>query len=123
MVLPCGCTPVNPDRLTSAMLASGLSRQVAVRGGFAAILAKGDSTSGAMIVQILEKGRFFGLFERHLDASGAYLWAGTGPQGVENIERIGPYLERRRDQDPDLWIVELDVPDAERFVADHLSSA
>ncbi len=108
-------------RLTSAMLASGLSRQANALGGFAAILAKGDPTSGALLVQILEKGRFFGLFERLLDPSGAYLWTATGPQSTENKDLFDPYLARRRARDPDLWIIELDVPDAERFIADRLS--
>jgi hypothetical protein len=110
-------------RLTSAMLASALSRQASALGGFAAILAKGDPTSGAMLVQILEKGRFFGLFERLLDPSGVYLWTATGPQGAESEDLFEPYLARRRERDPDLWIIELDVPDAERFVADRLSGA
>lgn len=110
-------------RLTSTMLASGLLRQVGQAGGFAAILAKGDPTSGALLVQILEKGQFSGLYERLLDPSGAYLWTSTGPQDTENKEILMEYLERRRARDPDLWIVELDVPDAERFVVDILSNA
>lgn len=110
-------------RLTSSVLASALVRLAGQLGGFAAIVAKGDATSGAILVQILEKGEYFGLFERLLDASGAYVWTRTGPQGIENKELIEQYLARRRTRDPDLWIVELDVPDAERFVADRLSGA
>lgn len=109
-------------RLTSAMLASGLLRQAGQAGGFAAILAKGDPTSGVLLVQILEKGEFSGLYERLLAPSGAYLWTPTGPQDTENKEVLMQYLERRRERDPDLWIVELDVPDAQRFVADTLSN-
>ncbi|MFO1240819.1 MAG: DUF1491 family protein [Sphingomonadaceae bacterium] len=110
-------------RLTSTMVAGALVRLADQVGGFAVIIAKGDATSGALLVQILEKGEFFGLFERQLDRSGAYVWARTGPQEAENKELFQQYLDRRQTRDPDLWIVELDVPDAERFVADRLSHA
>lgn len=110
-------------RLTSTMVASALVRLAGQIGGFAAIIAKGDATSGALLVQILEKGEFFALFERLLDSSGAYVWTRTGPQDAENKELFQQYLDRRQSRDPDLWIIELDVPDAERFVADRLSGA
>ena len=73
-------------RLTSAMLSSGFLRLAGQAGGFAAVISKGDPTSGALLVQILEKGRFFGLYERLLDPSGRYLWARTGPQETGNEE-------------------------------------
>ncbi|MFZ4747332.1 MAG: DUF1491 family protein, partial [Sphingomonas sp.] len=31
---------------------------------------------------------------------------------------VAAWLERRREHDPDLWIVELDIPNAQRFVAE-----
>jgi hypothetical protein len=110
-------------RLTSAMLASALMRLASRANGFAAIIAKGDATSGALLLQLLEKGRYFGLFERMLDPSGGYVWGRTGPQDTENMDLLGQYLERRRSRDPDLWIVELDIPDAERFIAETLPNA
>jgi hypothetical protein len=110
-------------RLTSTMLASGLLRRASQIGGFAAILAKGDPTSGALLVQIMEKGEFSGLYERLLGPTGAYHWTQTGPQNTEDKGILVEYLDRRRKRDPDLWIIELDVPDAERFVADILSNA
>ncbi|MBN9940404.1 DUF1491 family protein, partial [Listeria monocytogenes] len=32
------------------------------------------------------------------------------------------YWRRRRDRDPDLWVVELDIPSAERFAAETIAS-
>jgi hypothetical protein len=40
----------------------------------------------------------------------------TKRQEPENLEEFGQYLDRRKRQDSDLWIVELDIPDAERFI-------
>lgn len=110
-------------RLASEILASALMRLADRCGGFAAVLAKGDPTSGALLLQLLEKGRFFGHFERVLDLSGRYLWARTEAQGTESKDVLEEFLLRRRSRDPDLWIVELDVPDGERFIAESLSGA
>jgi hypothetical protein len=110
-------------RLTSEILAGGLMRLANRCGGFAAVLAKGDPTSGALLLQLLEKGQFFGLFERVLDLSGHYLWTRNDAQSAENKGVLTEYLSRRRSRDPDLWIIELDVPDGERFIAESLFGA
>lgn len=114
---------MSEPRLTSAVLASGLLRLAAERGGFAAVLAKGDPTSGAILVQMLEKGQYFGLYERLLDPSGDYSWSRSGPQDIENEAEIREYFLRRKSRDPDLWLIELDVPEAERFIAETLTNA
>jgi hypothetical protein len=31
---------------------------------------------------------------------------------------VGDYCRRRRARDPDLWVIELDSPEAERFTAE-----
>jgi hypothetical protein len=44
-------------------------------------------------------------------------WTLAKAEDAENPLEFGQYLDRRRRQDSDLWIVELDIPDAERFIA------
>ena len=105
-------------RLTSSVLASALIRRAESLGGFAAVLAKGDPGAGAILILAAEKGRLTGLYERLLGPTGAYEWARTGPQDIENKEEIDSFLARRRARDPDIWLIELDIPDAERFIAD-----
>ena len=104
------------------MLVSGLLRLASQQGGFAAVLAKGDPTSGSVLIQTLEKGRFSGIYERILDPSGQYLWGRSGPQDIEKTDEISEYFARRRARDPDLWLIELDVPDAERFIVESLTN-
>ena len=38
-------------------------------------------------------------------------------QNPEKPEEIFEYLERRKNQDPDIWILEVDIADGARFVA------
>lgn len=106
------------DRLTSAMLVNVLVRRSAATGGFATVLVKGDAISGVILLQLLEKGRELGLFERVSDFAGGYSLTRCGPDPEKGAEAIDQYLARRRSSDPDLWVVELDIADAERFAAE-----
>jgi hypothetical protein len=108
-----------PARASSALVASALVRGVQAQGGFAAILHKGDADAGGFLVIGLEKGRVSGLFEPQLNAIGSYPWTRIGPQDIENKEEISSMIERRRARDPDLWVIELDIPDVERFIAQY----
>lgn len=107
-----------PARLTSAMLVGALSRRAMADGGFLAVLRKGDEISGTILVQALEKGRDSGLFERVSDFTGGYRLHRCGPALEDGREAMAAYLARRVSADPDLWIIELDIPEAERFAAE-----
>lgn len=110
-------------RLTSELLVSALIRNVAAAGGNATVLAKGDGTAGAILVVCAERGVITSLLERILDIDGCYLWQPVGPQIPEKSAEIDDYLARRRARDGDLWLVELDIANAERFAAETIASA
>ncbi len=103
-------------RLTTSMLVGALTRKAQVAGGFAAVLAKGDATAGAVLVILAERGRKWGVMERLLQPDGGYLWQDIG-QSAQDEAQLGALVERRRKYDPDLWVLELDIPAAERFAA------
>lgn len=107
-----------PARLTSALLVSHLTRRAFALGGSAAILTKGDPGAGALMLQLREKGAFSGLWDPILTPSGDYCWVKNVDQTIDNKQLFENYLDRRRAIDPDLWIIELDVPNAERFIAE-----
>ncbi|MEY2926205.1 MAG: hypothetical protein RL367_682 [Pseudomonadota bacterium] len=106
------------SRLTSAMQASLLIRRVSGEGGMAMILAKGDETAGGLLLATREKGRNSGLYERILCSDGQYLWQRVGPQDIDGETETDLYIQRRCAFDPDLWVIELDIPNAERFAAE-----
>ncbi|HEU4969038.1 DUF1491 family protein [Sphingomonas sp.] len=105
-------------RLTSRMTIDALLRRVQAAGGFATVLAKGDETAGAILLVCSERGTTTSLLERTVDLDGHYRWTPCGPQDVESAADRDSYIRRRRAQDPDLWLIELDVADAERFAAE-----
>jgi hypothetical protein len=100
-------------RLPSGVLVSALLRRVNDAGGFGAVMAKGDAQGGAILVIAVNKGVQPRLLER-----------GIGPDGKTALidatpaEDLDGYWRRRRERDPDLWVIEVDIAAAERFAAE-----
>ena len=108
-------------RLATSVLVSGLVRKAESEGGFAAVLARGDPTAGSLIVILAERGGAQTILERILQPDGTYKWQPTGAQTVEDTDKnaeVPAFVARRRRFDPDLWVLELDIPSAERFAAE-----
>jgi hypothetical protein len=103
-------------RLTSQVLVSSLLRRAQAEGGFGAVLGRGDPTAGAVMVVLAERGIRSALLERLLQPDGTYAWRESGGAPADE-EAFRSMIERRRRNDPDLWLVELDVADAEGFAA------
>jgi hypothetical protein len=104
-------------RLSTSMLVWALMRQAQAAGGHAAVLAKGDATAGAVLVILTERGQKWSVFERLLQPDGHYIWQDIG-QSAKDDAQLNAMIERRRKWDPDLWVLELDIPIAERFAAE-----
>ena len=104
-------------RLAASVLASALLRLADGEGGFGAIIAKGDATAGTIAIILTERGVLPRLYERLLRPDGSYAWIESLSAGQDDQD-LQILLERRRLFDPDLWIIELDVPSAERFAAE-----
>lgn len=104
--------------LNTAILVSAIMRRASSSGGFAMQLKRGDDAAGALLLIAREKGRIAGVYEQILTREGVYQWSRFGPQTIENEEEIDEYLTRRKARDPDVWIIELDIPDVARFIAE-----
>ena len=70
---------------------------------------------------IAERGRVAALLERQMAADFVYRWAkisdGSELEGAGWLELVG----KKSRIDPDCWLVELDVADAERFIAETIN--
>lgn len=101
------------DRLPTGIVVSALLRRVNDSGGMGAVLAKGDAQGGGVLVVVVDR-----------DGPARVVERGVGPDGQTTLIESTPagdlneYWRRRRSRDPDLWVVELDSPDAERFAAE-----
>lgn len=105
------------ERLPTHVEVSGLIRAVEAAGGFATVLARGERDSGTVLLVTIRQGQPACLFERLPRADGSRPYIAAKRENPEKPQEFSDYLARRRRQDPDLWLVELDIPDAERFIA------
>lgn len=116
---PTVLTATPPDYqpwLPAHLEAGGLLRQVQAAGGFATVIKKGERDAGTILVVLAENGANLRVFERMPQVSGGREWTLSITQNSDNPHEFHEYLERRGARDPDLWIIELDIPNGERFI-------
>lgn len=106
------------ERLAARILVSALLRRVNDAGGLATVLARGDAQSGAILVLTIDRERNIRLLERVTRLDGSAEMSRVGPSSIDTESAATDYWRRRRAQDDDLWVVELDIADAERFAAE-----
>lgn len=104
------------DRLPAHLEVSGLLQAVSAQGGFATVLAKGERDAGTILVICCANGTNACLFERMPNLDGTRKWTRVKAQDTDNPSDFDDYVARRKAQDCDLWIVELDIANGERFI-------
>lgn len=102
-------------RLPSGLLVSAMLRRANDAGGFGVVRARGDETAGAILVIAIEADETV-FVERGIGADGTPALLETPLPGAD--ESPDEYWRRRRARDPDLWVIELDVPAVKRLVAE-----
>jgi hypothetical protein len=75
-----------------------------------------------VLLLISSRGRHIASLERVLNLDGSYGWQHSGPAESAGSPEIAEFLARRARFDEDLWAIELDIPDAERFIAETTSA-
>lgn len=104
------------SRLPAHLEVTGLIRAVESAGGFATVLARGERDAGTLLVVCCVKGGRAIAYERMPQPDGQRCWAPAKLQDPEKPQEFWEYCDRRKNQDSDLWIVELDIPNGERFI-------
>lgn len=106
------------DRLPAALEATALMRRVQTEGGFATLIKRGDADRGALLLVVRGGNRHVGCLERLLTLEGGYSWQLTGPGESQGEQELAEFLGKRSRFDDDLWIIELDIAQPERFIAE-----
>ncbi|MGY6550739.1 MAG: DUF1491 family protein [Erythrobacter sp.] len=104
-------------RLPAHIEAGSILRLAQSGGGFATVLAKGERDAGTLALVILCRGGPARLYERMPTLDGSRAFVATKSQDPENPMEFTEYLARMQARDPDLWILEVDIDDPERFIA------
>jgi hypothetical protein len=109
---------LNDSRLSPSIEADGLIRQAQQVGGFGAVLRRGDSRRGSIILLITDRGRHVACLERRLTLGGSYAWSKAGPGLDAPPQAVSEWAEKRVKFDEDAWLIELDIPQPERFIVE-----
>ena len=104
-------------RLPAHLEVAAIRRLAESMGGFATVLARGERDAGTIGVVIIGRDEPAALYERMPNAAGNRVFVPTSSEDVENKMEFSAILERRRSRDRDFWLIEVDVPERERFVA------
>lgn len=105
-------------RLPAHLEIGALIRLAEGQGGSAMVLAKGERDAGTILLVIMCRGENAELFERMPQLDGTRAFVRTKFQDSEKPNDFSEYLDRRKNQDPDIWILEVDVDETERFIAE-----
>jgi hypothetical protein len=111
---------VSDGRLSAGVEASAFLRRAEQQGGFGMVLHRGDADRGTLLILVAEKGEHRAVLERRLLGAAGYGWTRTGPNEQESAE-LPQYIARARRNDPDCWVLELDIPFSERFIAETIA--
>jgi hypothetical protein len=110
------------ERLPAHLEVASIIRRAGVSGDFATVMKKGDPERGSLLLFIASRGRHLACLERVLALDGLYRWQTVGPPESAGSAELAEFLARRARFDEDLWAIELDIADAERFIAETTSS-
>lgn len=104
-------------RLPAHLEAAAILRLAESEGGFATVLAKGERDAGTILLVTLCRGKAGTLYERMPQRDGSRTYIAAKQENPDNPSEFSDYLRRRRNQDPDMWLIEVDIADPERFIA------
>jgi hypothetical protein len=91
-------------------------------GGFATVIRRGDDERGSLLLLVSSRGRHVACLERVLKLDGSYGWQLAGPPESASSAEIADFLAKRARFDEDIWAIELDIADPERFIAETTSA-
>lgn len=104
-------------RLPAHLEIGAILRAVQAQGGFGTVIHRGEQDAGTILILTMYRGDQVTLFERMPQLDGSRPFIAAKRENAENPREIDEYVAKRKRQDPDIWVIELDVADGERFVA------
>jgi hypothetical protein len=74
-----------------------------------------------LLLLVSHRGNHHGCLERALTANGNYRWQLVGPPAGADPQTLADWSQKRRRFDEDSWLIELDIAEPERFIAEMAS--
>lgn len=97
------------EELKTDFWASALIRRAQIGGAFAAVVRKGDTDAGAVLVKVATLDRRARLYAPARNGEGERIWLdlSAGALGDDEAE-VDAAIRKRVERDPDLWVIEVE---------------
>ncbi len=110
--------------LKTDIWAKALVRRAEVGGAFAAIARKGDVDAGAVLVKVARPGGVARLYAPAQDGAGERIWLDLSAGKLGEAETdIDAYVRKRAEDDPDLWVIEVEDRAGRHFLTEPVVAA
>jgi hypothetical protein len=96
------------SRLTAGLRARAILRLIETRGGFAAVVRRGDDTAGDLLLRVREPSGAVDLYAPATGPDGATGWMRLGRPGFADATAADAAVARAVTRDPDLWVLDLE---------------
>ena len=108
--------------LKTHVWAGALVRRAEIAGCFAAIARKGDPDAGAVLVKVATldgRARLYAPAFRGEEGERVWMDLSAGALGDEE-RAVDEYARRRAEDDPDLWVVEIEDKQGRHFLTERV---
>jgi len=103
------------NRLKAKFWVEALIRRAELGFASAYVIRRGDESAGAVLVKVVDSAGLASLFVPTWDETGERIWAQYRPEPV--LERdIDDYCRKRLENDPDLWVIEIEDRQGRHFL-------
>lgn len=85
-------------------------------------MKRGDPDRGSLLLFIASRGQHVAVLERILTLAGEYRWQRARLDDSAGSGEAAAFLAARARFDEDLWAIELDIAEPERFIAETTSA-
>ncbi len=106
--------------LKAGFWTTALIRAAEHAGAFAAVVRKGDPDAGACLVKVRTLDGQATLYRPIRNMEGERVWLPKGPELERDIDH---YINTRIDDDPDLWVLEIEDRQGRHFLTEPIESA
>jgi hypothetical protein len=111
------------EELKTDFWASALIRRAEIGGAFAGLVHKGDTDAGAVLVKVATLDRKARLYGPARNGEGDRIWLDLSAGSLGDVEsEVDDYVRKRRQSDPDLWVIEIEDRQGRHFLQEPVDS-
>lgn len=103
-------------RLKTGIWIQALMWRCSQAGVPATVVRRGDGDAGAVIVKLNRRNGVFTLLVQTRTSAGELAWSKAGGSDTVDEAAADSYIARQIGRDPDLWVVEIEDREGERFL-------